>query len=828
MATSTIWLYGSKKPYKLHNFKLQQERNMQIDDLETYLTDFQLARFDNVQYFKRELKKDIKLNMPQEALAEDYDVKYQYMKVQNSDSTKPLYYYIQNYSWVSKSTIRFTIYLDTINTFSSLFEFSQKTKIYREHKDRFYKSYPSNTKHLNVPKSAWTDKNMGGSVVYKTAKMTLYEPDYKQYKAGEWNISVSNLSPAWLTVTTAEAEDYGYYTIELTNKTKNPLPDDTDFDVNFTTNLTKLIRKIDFQSEGIQAPEYKKDETIIYNDVDKYKWYLIYDKIDKNSSTINTYLVAESKIECFIASSLQEENFIDLNTIEKPVDDKSYYAFTSDSILYEGENERQTLYPGSLENKGRYLDSFGNSMFCLFFNHHTNKWEMKLNENPSNITYNSKNFKDYYVFDGTDNKIFYDYDVNLSYISSSGNTSLFLGPRYRYSFNQLEKKTINSFWDIDRTKSTLMKIINCPYCPIPYTIDENKNYNFSSTIAKYEEIELGSYNSSTQKYNKINVIKISPSISKFSNIIYNCTNLINENLYCDIDLTTEDRNDINESKLFHSDFRNLKLVYDSFVYPINFEKINALNISDVNLKLYTSKDVVSRFLFSFEGLNQKGKTEETYDGFLSVNRNNEMPIFTDDYLNYLRNGYNYDVKNKNIKIAGQWIGAAVSTAAAIAGTVGSFGSAGAFLIPAAIGQLSSAITSTVNAENNLEKKLQETKNQASSVSGSDDIDILEAYSNNKAKFCYYQVSDRLKKQMADLFYYFGYTSNEMKVPDEYSRIWFNYIQCSPVFTNTYNWSDDIIKDITYRFEQGLTVYHHRNNTWDFDQTKENYESWLFA
>ena len=98
MATSTIWLYGSKKPYKLHNFKLQQERNMQIDDLETYLADFQLARFDNVQYFKRELKKDIKLNMPQEALAEDYDFKYQYMKVQNSDSTKPLYYYVQNYS----------------------------------------------------------------------------------------------------------------------------------------------------------------------------------------------------------------------------------------------------------------------------------------------------------------------------------------------------------------------------------------------------------------------------------------------------------------------------------------------------------------------------------------------------------------------------------------------------------------------------------------------------------------------------------------------------------------------------------------------------------
>lgn len=815
MATSTIWLYGSKKPYKLHNFKLQQERNMQIDDLETYLTDFQLARFDNVQYFKRELKKDIKLNMPQEALAEDYDVKYQYMKVQNSDSTKPLYYYVQNYSWVSKSTIRFTIYLDTINTFSSMFDFSQKTKIYREHKDRFYKTYPSNTKHLNVPKSAWTDKNMGGSIVYKTAKMTLYEPDYKQYKAGEWNISVSNLSPAWLTITAAEAEDYGYYTIELTNKTRNPLPDDTDFDVNFTTNLTKLIRKIDFQSEGIQAPLYKKKESdIVPYGKEKLNsnWYLIYNT-NADSKSIDTYLINDnyfSNNEIFINKENAIIKFSDLVT---PKNRQSYYELRN-------YNNHYSTYEGAIisESNSRIYGSEYSHLGLYYFD---GNWRIMSYE-ISRTDGEMRNIRDILIFETTDNQFFANDNICLQY--KEYDTFLnryYLKEHYDYNLDTITSP-LNNFSQVDRTLSTLVKIINTPYCPIPYNITDKGNPIFSSDYVSFQKVNIGKNKS------EINVLKLNDISLKLISNINDITNLITSELYKDIDTSTEDRNDDNESKLLHSDFTSIKLAYDSFVYSIDLEKINPNSIENINLQFYTTNTINSRFLFKINGISQLNKTTEIYDGILPVTRNNEMSIYSNDYLNYLRNGYNYDVKNKNAKIAGQWIGAAVSTAAAIAGTVGSFGSAGAFLIPAAIGQLSSAITSTVSAENNFEKKLQETKNQASSVSGSDDIDILEAYSNNKAKFCYYLISNRLRKQMADLFYYFGYISNEMKVPVENTRIWFNYIQCSPVFNNTYNWSDDIIKDITYRFEQGLTVYHHRNNTWDFDQVKENYESWLFA
>ena len=33
-----------------------------------------------------------------------------------------------------------------------------------------------------------------------------------------------------------------------------------------------------------------------------------------------------------------------------------------------------------------------------------------------------------------------------------------------------------------------------------------------------------------------------------------------------------------------------------------------------------------------------------YENYLLINRNNEETIFSNDYLNYIRNGYNYDQK----------------------------------------------------------------------------------------------------------------------------------------------------------------------------------------
>ena len=48
--------------------------------------------------------------------------------------------------------------------------------------------------------------------------------------------------------------------------------------------------------------------------------------------------------------------------------------------------------------------------------------------------------------------------------------------------------------------------------------------------------------------------------------------------------------------------------------------------------------------------------QEDYDRLIYVNRNNEVSTYDNAYLNYIRTGYNYDVKNKNRNIASSILG----------------------------------------------------------------------------------------------------------------------------------------------------------------------------
>lgn len=109
-----------------------------------------------------------------------------------------------------------------------------------------------------------------------------------------------------------------------------------------------------------------------------------------------------------------------------------------------------------------------------------------------------------------------------------------------------------------------------------------------------------------------------------------------------------------ESKLYHSDFYTFKLVYDSFAREIPLEHI-AYSSEEPNLQA-TSFDVYFKptntinskfaFRFDFGTMVNFGTFKQTidYENYLLINRNNEETIFSNDYLNYIRNGYNYDQK----------------------------------------------------------------------------------------------------------------------------------------------------------------------------------------
>ena len=291
---------------------------------------------------------------------------------------------------------------------------------------------------------------------------------------------------------------------------------------------------------------------------------------------------------------------------------------------------------------------------------------------------------------------------------------------------------------------------------------------------------------------------------------------------------TELRNDYYESKLYSSELYVPKFIYDSF--NLNFELQNMATIpTKFNVDFTTTSTINSAFMFTFPEYELKYSGQD-YDNILVVRRNNEISLYNNAYINYIKTGYNYDVKNKNTQLATSWISAGIQ----IAGSVLSFlaaGATGGLSAVAAIGLATSAtvtiannISNDVKAERSIQQKLEEARNQATSVSGSDDIDLLTKYSQNKAKLAIYKASDNVMKHAADLFYYCGYTANRQDIPNTTSRYWFNYIQCEPVFneeeTSIYK---NYLDDIKARYNAGITVYHAHNNTYDWDQTHENWE-----
>ena len=143
-----------------------------------------------------------------------------------------------------------------------------------------------------------------------------------------------------------------------------------------------------------------------------------------------------------------------------------------------------------------------------------------------------------------------------------------------------------------------------------------------------------------------------------------------------------------------------------------------------------------------------------------------------------------------------------------------------------IKNFSSSIITTANAEANLEAKMAQLKLQATTVEGSDDVDLMSFYANNKAKLVLYQVSPKMKKCMFDVFYYTGYISGVMKTPDFPSRYWFNFVSCDLQLETVVNIPDNCLEDLKGRYKSGITVMHAHSGVYDWNREKENWENSL--
>ena len=152
---------------------------------------------------------------------------------------------------------------------------------------------------------------------------------------------------------------------------------------------------------------------------------------------------------------------------------------------------------------------------------------------------------------------------------------------------------------------------------------------------------------------------------------------------------------------------------------------------------------------------------------------------------------------------------------------------------AAVGLVSHAISSAIslsNAERGLQQKIATAKAQSVNIAGSDDVDLMVSYADNRLKVMRYEASDAVKNALFNLFYYFGYACEETGAPTHNNRYLFDYLQADARFvhgSNNVTYSPVFVDAVREKIAQGVTFIHtYMCVNGLLDTTYENWENSL--
>lgn len=829
MATSVVKLYHGTN---LHPWMLTANKFFVIDDIASYLSTYSESciTLNNFQYQKCSLEMAIVCDLSQHNSEPLYSNGIKYVSIQNSDGGKTYYFYVKKAEWRAKQSVKLLLVMDVANTFRSGndFDFTEKTKITREHKDRFiqtpfirkfYFNYSNSETQGTIPHTltVFTISIYGANAEllrsFTCKGRDIVESDVVEISKfneedAEWLQSYSLPSFPVIRI------DYSSSHFAIIDLPKTSV----GFDYGYN-----LTRKIDYQSEGLTPILYKKSEQEIRRssilDVD---WYLLYrnqnDPTDALTNPVHCYLIPSVDTPVNLGS-IQSGGRINPDNLEVG---KFYYI-----PLYYHQLRTITLSTGVVisassgtsDNSCIIVQKVDESHLIV----NTTTWENVGGQGYLKIA--TPIVCEYFNVSALPTNYKITTSINQSYSYAAFTSDTF--PNSWTSEGETPL-TLDGIDKVDRTDAKNIKLIKFPYIPYDLNVVDGK---LIITDTDFEHVSLAQSGGGI-----IEVLKLKNLNVKF-NYDFNCgLSPFNNLVFLKPTITTTTlRMDNLESKVFHSDYYQPKFVYDSFGYVFQLERMSTDYISqiedldDMKIKYVVSTTINSKFMFQFiEYQSDMGK--EDYNNVMPVARNNELVLYNVPYINYIRTGYNYDVKNKNTQMASTWtsvglsglsMGVALafpSTALKVAGVVAS-------LVSTAV-SIKNAAVSQVEAERSLNQKTLEAKNQSTSVSGSDDVDLMSVYTNNRAKLCTYECSDIMKNLLYDLFFYTGYISNRMGMPNTHTRRNFDYLEADIIITDHTNMSDEIMDELVGLYKNGLTFIHKvegRTDMWDLEQKYENIE-----
>ena len=571
--------------------------------------------------------------------------------------------------------------------------------------------------------------------------------------------------------------------------------------------ITTITRKIDNYDEGINPVKYLIAEEKIYQKLDQ-DWYLIYknkSQISENTTVpIDCLCCAGESVNLTVASDatgIYFDNYNKFDLICAFSKDNAEFKTTINGVQYTiGEDSQYkgiAFWKGAINQALLLKDSN-----CTLIN---NVGSSALTDVNATIKLRTIN----YQLDPAPESV-YSYTSLLGIVESKS---------YIESTVGTTSATLNPFSTVDKTDTQIIKIIKMPYAPFEINIVNDRmtiptGWTYTNGFLRLNNLDTEFL--STVKNDT--VLGIKDRI--ITSTLVNYKNVKHSSLY--------------ESKLYNSAFYTQKYVYDNFEKEILLERYSpntGAASHEVTVKFKQSNNISSNSLFDFSFSNGVYHKVAQYDQYLNVNRTNEVALYNSDYLNYIRNGYNYDKKVLATQKAANWISFGISAASSVASFALSANpisaAAGISFVSQAISSVANSITQSINGEAAIQQKLDDYQRRPASVSNTTDLDLLSYYNGNRLWNVRERISDKVLDGIYNLFRLTGYGCDEYEIPDTTGRVWYNYIQCAPEFDETqWNYGKDIMEDIKSRYGIGVTRYHAVDGEYDWNQEKENFEKWL--
>lgn len=780
---------------------LSPSRNALVDDIDVYLHQDCMARYHNTNFGMLKMALDMEVILPlgqNEVMQNEFG---NYAEIVESD--RIWYYFITACEWTSQNAVKVKLSIDSINTFRGKLEWSPKTTIEREHIDRMflgndnrvYRYIDPEPENINVAKHIenktkllqnnqdinwyliYDSEQVGGENAGRIRCRLLTDNSLTVYKSSSTGPAVT-----W----TASSIPSGQY--RYLNEADNTVIKATFtvhyYDVFGWPTTTKTFTTGD--ELHVLGPDVTRNvhgSMITYHTI----W----------SGIINGYSVTNNNGQLVLKIGLRNMSTSEVIGIPSSSD----YCFIND-----GNSKLPSMPDGILG-----VPSNQTSVVLEQAEYYRNSTRGDI---P--IPYSS------YVIPDSDKVV----------IGAGTGVQLVTRP----------------FSEVDRTLTELVKIINLPYAPCNVTYNSSTGVTTFPPEWVYEDgfMRLQDSNLNTEFSTTVRSIDLTDV-------------LVNEFDTNHIRRAIDFRGQWRESKMFSSQFSTYKLVYDSFALEVPLENIYYYDEDEIGIANTTrpitfditfkpSNTMNSHFAFyaDLDGMIENNPAllngaqylhHGDYDEYVVTTRNNEESIFSSAYLDYIRNGYNYDKKLK----ADQATMAYLMGGLQVAGSIVSFAAGavtGGVSVAAGVALATSAITTFASAAHNdavagekMNQKLKELALQGVNVSSGDDVDLLKFYAGNKAYWISYATDAYQYYPLLDLFHYCGYKHPRHEVPNFTSRYWFNFIQCDPVFSNEGQlvWQN-YLDDIRARYRAGVTVYHRHpgvlNTAYDWDQIHENWETGL--